>query len=335
MTPRPKIPATIVTGFLGAGKTTLLRHLLANAAGRRLALIINEFGDVGIDGSLLAACGDEACRADDIVELANGCLCCTVADEFLPAMEALLGRARPPDHILIETSGLALPKPLVKAFDWPEVRSRVTVDGVIAVVDAEAVAFDRFDPAPQRPGDHDNPLEEVFSDQLATADLVLLNKTDLLAAPRLAAVEAHLRGKLRPGVKLLATTRGEADSRILLGLAAGAEDDLDGRPPRHDGGEAHDHDDFESFAVELGPIADPAAFVAGLRPLLETHGILRLKGFLAVPGKAVRHVVQAVGARVSAYYDRPWSEGEARTSQVVVIGLKGLDRAAIAKSLTG
>ena len=114
-----KIPATIVTGFLGAGKTTLIRHLLENAGGRRLALIINEFGDVGVDGEILRACGIESCPEENIVELANGCLCCTVADDFVPAIEALLARAAPPEHIIIETSGLALPKPLVKAFDWP------------------------------------------------------------------------------------------------------------------------------------------------------------------------------------------------------------------------
>ena len=133
-----RVPCTIVTGFLGAGKTTLIRHVLAHAQGRRLAVIVNEFGDVGIDGELLKGCGDAACPQDSIVELANGCLCCTVADEFVPALDTLLERA--PDHIVIETSGLALPKPLVQAFLWPAIKSRVTVDGVIAVVDGEALA---------------------------------------------------------------------------------------------------------------------------------------------------------------------------------------------------
>ncbi|MCY4504073.1 MAG: cobalamin biosynthesis protein CobW, partial [Alphaproteobacteria bacterium] len=137
---KPKIPATVVTGFLGAGKTSLVRHLLENAAGRRLAIVVNEFGDLGIDGDLLRACGIEGCEDEDIVELANGCICCTVADDFLPTMQALLDRPDPPDHIVIETSGLALPKPLVQAFAWPEVRSRTTVDGVVAVVDAAAVS---------------------------------------------------------------------------------------------------------------------------------------------------------------------------------------------------
>ena len=192
-----KIPATVITGFLGAGKTSLLRHLVANANGRRLALVINEFGELGVDREILLGCGVENCREDDVIELANGCICCTVAEDFLPTLERLLDRPDPPDHILIETSGLALPKPLVQAFAWPEVKARVTVDGVIAVVDAAAVAAGRFatDPAAlaaQRAADpsvdHDNPLEEVFEDQLSAADLVVLNKTDLLSEEALGAV---------------------------------------------------------------------------------------------------------------------------------------------------
>src|SRR5215467_2156748 len=190
-----RIPATIVTGFLGAGKTSLVRHLLANAGGHRLAIIVNEFGELGIDREVLLGCGDETCTEDDIVELANGCLCCTVADDFLPTLTRLVERDTPPDHIVIETSGLALPKPLVQAFAWPEIRARTTVDGVLTVIDAAALAAGRFadDPvavaAPRAADpsvDHDNPLDEVFGDQLACADLVLLNKTDLVAPPVLA-----------------------------------------------------------------------------------------------------------------------------------------------------
>ena len=217
---RSKIPTTVITGFLGAGKTTLVRHLLSQAHGRRIALIVNEFGDVGVDGELLAACGSAACTEDDIIELANGCLCCTVADEFVPTMEKLLSRPNPPEHIIIETSGLALPKPLVKAFDWPDIRSRVTVDGVIAVVDGPAFATGRFASTPEQMAqpDHDNPLEEVFDDQLACADMVLLNKADLLNEPQLAELDALLKAALRPGVKVIHTSHGEVDSALLLGL---------------------------------------------------------------------------------------------------------------------
>jgi cobalamin biosynthesis protein CobW len=330
-----KVPATVVTGFLGAGKTTLVRHLLANAGGRRIALVVNEFGDVGVDGDLLASCGVPGCRDDDIIELANGCLCCTVADEFLPAMQKLLDRADPPEHIVIETSGLALPKPLVKAFHWPEIRSRVTVDGVVAVVDAAAVAAGRFADAPEAAAkpDHDNPLEEVFEDQLACADMVLVNKADLLAAEAMAAVTEAVRGGLRPGVKLVPTVRGAVDPVVLLGLAAAAEDDLAARPSHHDLEDGHDHDDFESFALTLPVIADAEALEARLKETIAAHDILRLKGFLAVAGKDARQVVQAVGARIERYFDRPWKAGEERVSRLVVIGQKGLDRAAIAAAV--
>ncbi|MEO1720149.1 MAG: GTP-binding protein, partial [Pseudomonadota bacterium] len=141
---QPKIPCTVITGFLGAGKTTLVQSLLSNADGRRLALIVNEFGDRGVDGDLVRSCGLEDCDEEDVVELANGCICCTVADDFIPTLTMLLDRETPPDHIVIETSGLALPQPLLRAFAWPEVKTRVTVDGVVTVVDAQAVADGRF-----------------------------------------------------------------------------------------------------------------------------------------------------------------------------------------------
>lgn len=332
-----KIPATIITGFLGAGKTTLVRHLLAHNQGRRIALIINEFGDLGVDGDLLAACGVAGCTDDDIIELANGCLCCTVADEFLPTMQALLDRADPPEHIVIETSGLALPKPLVKAFHWPEIRSRVTVDGVVAVIDSPAAAAGRFASTPEQRAqpDHDNPLEEVFEDQLAAADMVLLNKADLMEASDLATFEAGLRTRLRPGVKTLPTRQGAIDPLVVLGLAAAAEDDLAARPSHHDAEDGHDHDDFESFAILLPAIADPAALEARLIEVIDGHAILRLKGFLAIAGKDSRQVVQAVGARIERYFDRPWALGEDRAGRLVVIGRKGLDRTAIEAVVRG
>ncbi len=238
-----KIPATIVTGFLGAGKTTLIRHVLENAKDRRLALVINEFGDVGVDGEILRACGIDNCPEENIVELANGCLCCTVADDFVPAIEALLAHEKRPDHIIIETSGLALPKPLVKAFDWPAIRSKLTVDGVIAVIDGKAVAEGRFADdldaiAQEREEtqtiDHDNPLEEVFEDQLACADLVILNKTDLLDAAEERDVANRLAQGARQGAKVVRAYRGRVDPLVLLGLSAAAEDDLANRPSHHD-----------------------------------------------------------------------------------------------------
>ncbi|HEX7005855.1 MAG TPA: cobalamin biosynthesis protein CobW [Alphaproteobacteria bacterium] len=342
LTLKSRIPATVITGFLGAGKTSLMSHAVRSARGRKLALVVNEFGEMGVDGGILSACGFEGCRDEDIIELANGCICCTVADDFLPTIEKLLARSQPPDGILIETSGLALPKPLVKAFAWPEIKSRVTVDGVIAVVDARAVHDGRFadDPAAvaaQRAADpsldHDSPLEEVFEDQLACADLVILNKCDLLDEAALAQVEADIRARLRPGVKIVATRFGALPTNVLLGLESRAEDDLANRPSRHEMETDHDHDDFESFNLRLAPVSEIDALLTRLIELAHSHDILRLKGFLAVPGRDLRHVVQGVGARLSNYFDRPWRDGEPRDGRLVFIGRKGLDRAAIASAL--
>ena len=337
-----RIPATVVTGFLGAGKTTLIRHLVEHVRDRRLALVVNEFGELALDGELLRDCGNPLCDDGDIVELANGCICCTVADDFLPTMQALLDRPEPPDHIVIETSGLALPKPLVQAFNWPEVRTRVTVDGVVAVLDGPAVARGQFadDPAMvarQRAADvgldHESPLHELYEDQLACADLVLLNKSDLMDAGDLERVSADIRRSLRPGVGLVRATHGGIGADILLGLAAAAEDDLAARPGHHDDSEDHDHDEFESMVIELPDVGGPEELAARLRAAAEDHGILRAKGFVHVAGKDMRLVVQGVGARIGCHYDRPWRPGEARRSRLVVIGMAGLDRDSVAAAL--
>lgn len=340
-----KIPATVVTGFLGAGKTTLLRHVIENVNGRRIAIIVNEFGTLGIDGETLRSCGIESCRDEDIVELSNGCLCCTVADDFLPTMEALLDRADPPEHILIETSGLALPKPLLKAFDWPSVRSRVTVDGVIAVVDGPAVATGKFadDPAAvarQRAEDqsldHDNPLAEVYEDQLMAADIVVLNKSDLLEDDAIARLRDEIQAAIPRAVKVISTREGRVDPAVLLGVGAAAEDDLAARPSHHDAVDgAHEHDDFESFVVGLPEIESPEALVARLQNVAESHRVLRMKGFVAVRGKPMRLTVQGVGHRFRHHFDRPWTGTELRQGHVVVIGETGLDRAAIETAIRG
>jgi cobalamin biosynthesis protein CobW len=337
-----KTPVTIVTGFLGAGKTTLIRHLLANAGGRRLALIINEFGDVGVDGDLLQGCADAACPREAIIELANGCICCTVADDFVPAVTALLSREPKPDHIVIETSGLALPKPLVKAFDWPELRTRLTVDGVVAVVDAAAVAEGRFADDPARVAeqraadpslDHDNPLEEVYEDQLLCADLVVLNKADLVEPDALDALRVAIGKTVPRAVKIAATREGVIDPNVLLGVKAAAEDDLAARPSHHDAEGEHDHDDFDTFIVTIPPARDPDALIDRLNEATRAHDILRIKGFVEVVGKPMRLLVQGVGRRFRRDFDRPWRANEPRASRLVVIAQRGVDRDAIAAAL--
>ena len=339
-----RIPCTIVTGFLGSGKTTLIRHILENANGRRLAVIVNEFGDIGIDGEILKGCGDAACPEENIVELANGCLCCTVADEFVPALDAILSRRPAVEHIVIETSGLALPKPLVQAFNWPAIKGRVTVDCVVAVVDGAALANGQVSAdldalTRQRQADtaldHDDPIEEVFEDQIACADLVVLNKRDLLDAAGADRAVAAIANALPRSVRVVTVADGKVDPAAMLGLGVGTEDDIENRKTHHDDELDHDHDDFDSFVVEMGEIADPALLAKRIGDLADAQNVLRVKGFAAVSGKPMRLLVQAVGARVSHYYDRPWGTSESRNGYLVVIGLKGIDRGAVTSALTG
>ncbi|WP_370321317.1 cobalamin biosynthesis protein CobW [Oricola sp.] len=343
-----KIPATVITGFLGAGKTTMIRNLLENAGGRKIALIINEFGDLGVDGEVLKGCGIETCGEDDIVELNNGCICCTVADDFIPTMAKLLERENRPDHIVIETSGLALPQPLVAAFNWPDIKTAVTVDGVITVVDAAAVSEGRFaddhdrleaQRAADEALDHESSLEELFEDQIRAADMVVLNKADLIDAGRLEAVRSNVAGQTDRALKIVHATQGKLPAEVLLGLDSATEDQIALRKSHHemeheDGVDHdHDHDEFESFVAETGAISDPNAFVAGLKEIIARHDVLRLKGFIDVPGKPMRLVVQAVGQRIETYFDRPWRPGEGRSTKLVVIGLHDIDQKAIGEAI--
>lgn len=342
MTSSEKIPATVITGFLGAGKTSLIRNLIENANGKRLALIINEFGDLGVDGEILKGCGNENCSEEDIVELANGCICCTVADDFLPTIQSLLDRPDRPDHIIVETSGLALPKPLVRAFGWPEVRTQVTVDGVVTVIDGPAFRDGLFASNPeavqdQREADenldHDSPLEELFEDQLNCADMIILNKLDLLAANDIDQAEADIMAQVKPSVKLIKTSHGQISSEILLGIGAAAEDDLDGRKSHHDTEDDHEHDDFDSFVLEIPNPPSPEVLVQKLETVISAHGILRVKGFIAVQDKDMRLVVQGVGTRLQHYYDRDWKADEVQKSRLVIIGEHGLNEPAISTAL--
>ncbi|MEM7797387.1 MAG: cobalamin biosynthesis protein CobW [Cyanobacteria bacterium P01_C01_bin.118] len=340
-----KIPVTVVTGFLGSGKTTLVRHLLQNNQGRRIAVLVNEFGEVGIDGEILKSC--QVCDEDEtpdtnILELANGCLCCTVQEEFLPTMQTLLKRREDIDCIVIETSGLALPKPLVQAFCWPEIRTGATVDGVVTVVDGDALAngqivgdLEALEAQRQADDslDHETPIEELFEDQLACADMVLLTKTDTISKDNSQRVQQWLQQQVSTGVKVVPCQQGEINPDILLGFNAAVEDDLDNRHSHHDHEEEHEHDDhLESVYVELDKTFEPAILVKRLQSLVQQQEIYRIKGFVSVPDKMMRLVLQGVGQRFDHFYDRPWQADESRQTRLVVIG-SDLDREAIAQAM--
>lgn len=340
-----KIPVTVITGFLGSGKTTLIRHLLQNNQGRRIAVLVNEFGELGIDGELLKSCQicpEDGESEDNIFELTNGCLCCTVQEEFLPTMQQLLKRRDRIDCILIETSGLALPKPLVKAFRWPEIRSGATVDAVITVVDCAAVAAGTFASDPQavearRQADdsleHETPLQELFEDQLACADLVILNKTDLIDQETKAKVEDLVKQELPRVVKIVESNKGQLDPSILLGFKAAVEENLDTRPSHHDTEEDHDHDgEITATHLILDRDFDPKILQKQLQTLTQQQEIYRIKGFVAVPNKPMRLVMQGVGTRFEQFYDRPWQPDEVKQTQLVFIGRK-LNRTEIAAQL--
>ncbi|WP_448533011.1 cobalamin biosynthesis protein CobW [Parathermosynechococcus lividus] len=327
-----KIPVTIITGFLGSGKTTLIRHLLSHAQGQRIAVIVNEFGDVGIDGNLLASCCGETAG---IWELTNGCLCCTVQDEFLPTMQALLQRRQQIDHIVIETSGLALPKPLVMAFRWPEVRHAATVDGVVTVVDGLAFAAGQVSADvealfAQKAADEslqhdDTPLEELFNDQLACADLVILSKIDQLAAGQPQQLVQSLQAQLPSRIKVIAASQGQVPTELLLGFNAAVEEDLEQRLSHHDVEAEHDHDEeIAAVCLEVGRF-DLNGLRQSLERLLKEPDIYRIKGFAAIEGKPMRLVVQGVGQRLEVFYDRLWQPHEPQHTRLVVIG-KGIDR---------
>ena len=323
-----KLPVTVITGLLGSGKTTLIRHLIQNPGGKRLAVVVNEFGDVGVDGDILKSCAIPECPAENIMELANGCICCKVADDFIPTIEALIKLDPQPQHIIIETSGLALPKPLLKAFDWPEIRSKITVDGVVALADAEAVASGRFAPDvaavdAQREADdsinHETPLSEVFDDQMSCADLVLLTKCDLTAENEIEKAKNFIRSRSSRSLPVIDVVEGNIDPRVVLGLEAAAEDDIDARPSHHDSPHDHDHEDFDSIVVDLPEYVKPEDLVERIERLATRQNILRVKGFAAVRGKPMRLLVQAVGARVRWQYDRAWVANEDKRGRLVVI----------------
>jgi len=349
-----KIPVTVVTGFLGSGKTTLLSNVIKKSGNKRIAVIVNEFGELDIDADLLRSCpldcedGSTGVvdNGNGIYELANGCICCTVEEEFLPVMKELIARRDDIDHILIETSGLALPKPLVQAFNWPEIKQYCTVDSVITLIDGPAVAAGRFandadKVQAQRLADdsldHDPSLQELLDDQLSAADLIVVSKNDLLDKAERKNIEAIISARVSSAVKTIYINNGDVDLDVITGIEAASEDQINDIHNHHDhhhahgGHHDHAHDHFDSFVLSFGEV-DGEKLQTILQQLLSEHNIYRAKGFAALPNKPMRQVIQAVGERIDVHFDRMWLPEEPRVTSLVVIG-KGLVEADIKKSL--
>ena len=342
-----RLPVTVVTGFLGAGKTTVLRHLLLHS-GQRLAVLVNEFGEVGIDGDLLRSCG--FCPEDQLegrlVELANGCLCCTIQDDFLPTMERLLERADQLDGIVVETSGLALPEPLVAAFGWPSLRARTRVHGVVTVVDGQALAAGHVvaDPAAleaQRQADtsldHLDAIEDLFNDQLQAADLVLLSRADCVADADLPSLTANLAPRCRPGTPLLPIAAGVVDPELLLGpLATARHEHEHEHDHSHDQSHDHSHVQIESLLLSINADWPQPQLEEALRALLREQTVVRLKGWFASPQKQRLLQIQAVGPRLECWYEGTLQPDQQTSGQghlrLVVLGFD-LDQAALERSL--
>ncbi|WP_199912749.1 cobalamin biosynthesis protein CobW [Aquimarina aquimarini] len=337
-----KIPVTIITGFLGSGKTTLIHQIAKNANGRRLAIIVNEFGELGMDGEILKG-NDCGCDEENILELSNGCLCCTVQEEFLPTMLQLMERKQDIDHIIIETSGLALPKPLLKAFNWPDLKPQITVDAVITVVDSVGQATgeicDRDKVQSQRLDDenldHESSIEELFEDQLSCADLIVMTKSDLINNEEYIEVRDIIQNRVGSKIKLISAVKGDIPADVLLGIDAKAEDHVDSKHSHHEAHHHHhdhdhehhhhdhDHDEtINSIVIEIKAPHTPTALVNTLKELVAAYPIYRIKGIIHVPGKPMRMIVQGVASRFENYFDRKWAEGETKATQLVIIGEK-------------
>lgn len=245
-----KIPVTIVTGFLGSGKTTLICNILKKTPDRRLAVLVNEFGEVSVDGALLHSAGEDSDSKVEVHDLPNGCICCCVQDDFLPMMKRLQERKDEIDHVLIETSGLALPTPVMRALNWPEIRNDFELDSVLAVVDTPLLLAGMMESGNEVPGaaeaedtvmTHDRAVDEIFSEQLENGDVVVLNKVDGVDEDALLLAEEVVRKKAKKVRFLELAYKAELDTRLCMGLKLYDENSLPAFVPHHHGPGGHDH----------------------------------------------------------------------------------------------
>ena len=316
-----KVPVTVLTGFLGSGKTTLLNHLLAQEGAEGTAVIVNEFGAVGIDGHLVVGVDE------DVIEINNGCICCTVRADLVSTIERLLARPQQVRRILIETTGLADPAPVIQSFILDErLRESTELDALVTVVDAlhNPIWLAMGEEAEAAGG------ETIAGEQIAFADLLILNKTDLVDGETLALRESDLR-RLNPLARILRVRDGTVPAEEVLGIRAFDLKNALAIEPELLSDLEHEHDDaITSVALTVEDDLDPAIFFKWLNGFVQAKGsdIFRIKGIVSMQGEARRYVFHGVHMTLDGRPGRPWRQGEMRRGEIVFIG-RNLDRGAL------
>ncbi len=330
---RDKIPATLVMGFLGSGKTSLIRHQIAQSKNAKFGILINEMGEMGIDHEILKEETRHAALKCDLIEVSDACISRDIVRHFLPVMRKFLAWRKNPSNVVIEAPGQALPKPLVQAFTWPDVRNAMLVDSVVAVFDAAAVADgvyvpDELQDSSNEPAEvtDESPRFERFRELVSSADIIVVNKTDTVSQDELVQVDEIMRRYMQPGVRIIHTQRGEVDPMIAMGVGTNAEHESVVEAFRRKEEEPDDGAGFESFIVEVEAVPNPEVLASRLRELAIQEPVYRVKGFIAIQGKFLKCLVQSVGQRVDSYYGQQWLDHEGRIGRLVVVGERGLSK---------